>query len=92
MSFELKTCNLLRPLVTALRTPANMTSGRTFTAEEIVGHDGPIPGGREMDTLTHAEPGALGGGVAGERMRPTGESIAVDEPLRRELKREGGGD
>lgn len=61
-------------------------------ATDVVGHGGPIPGERDRDTLTHAEPGALGGGIAGERIIPTSEPIAVDAELRRELQREGGGD
>ena len=62
-----------------------------FTAMEVIGHGGPIPGGRETNTLTHSEPAAMGGGIAGERTQPAPESIALDETLRHELKREGGG-
>jgi hypothetical protein len=60
-------------------------------ATEVVGHDGPIPGERDAGTLTHAEPGALGGGIAGERTPPSHESIGVDEALKHELELEGGG-
>ena len=66
-------------------------SERTFDAGEVVGHTGPIPGGRETDTLTHSEPGALGGGIAGERTQAATESIALDDTLRHELQLEGGG-
>jgi hypothetical protein len=58
---------------------------------EVTNHPGPIPGEHEHDTLAHAEPGAMGGGVAGERLRPTSEGIALSEEDREELQREGSG-
>ena len=63
----------------------------TFTASETTGHEGPIPGGREANTLTHSEPGSIGGGIAGERTQPATESIAMSKELRHELEVEGGG-
>ena len=61
-------------------------------AGEVIGHEGPIPGEREIDTLTHAEPGALGGGVAGERLPFTRDPIAIGDEVRDEIERDGGGD
>jgi hypothetical protein len=64
---------------------------RTFDAEEVVGHQGPIPGGRESDTLTHSEPGSMGGGVAGERLPAGGDRLSMDEETLKEMKKDGGG-
>ena len=69
-----------------------MTVPKIPDATDVVGHEGPIPGERDSATLTHAEPGALGGGVAGERTPPTHGPMAIDEALKRELELEGGGE
>ena len=44
-----------------------------------------------MERWENAEAGALGGGVAGERLVPTHEPIALDAEARREIERDGGG-
>lgn len=68
-----------------------MTVPKIPDAIDVVGHDGPIPGERDSSTLTHAEPGALGGGIAGERTPPSQGPIAIDDALKHELELEGGG-
>lgn len=49
----------------------------------------PIPGERDATTLTHREPGAMGGRMSGEDTPPDG--VPLDEALTAEREREGGG-
>jgi len=51
----------------------------------------PIPGERDESTLTHRQPGAIGGAFNGENNVATDVDTRVDDQVRRELMREGGG-
>ena len=51
----------------------------------------PIPGERDESTLTHRQPGAIGGAFNGEDNVTTDVDTRVDDQVRRELMREGGG-
>lgn len=66
-----------------------MATQKPFNASEVVGHPGPIPSERDRETLPEHQPGALGGGVAGERLIPT--PIPIARETIDELERDGGG-
>jgi hypothetical protein len=51
----------------------------------------PIPGAREADTLTHREPGAIGGRFTGEDTPPPQRTDWLDERTAAEHAWEGGG-
>jgi len=51
----------------------------------------PIPGERDESTLTRRQPGAIGGAFNGEDNVTTDGDARVDDQVRRELTREGGG-
>jgi hypothetical protein len=53
------------------------------------GASGLIPGARELDNLTHREPGAISGNFNGSDI-PASQSDLLDESERIELYREGG--
>jgi hypothetical protein len=50
----------------------------------------PIPGERDPTTLTHREPGAMGGRLTGEDVPSPDPSVVLDEKTAREHRREGG--
>jgi hypothetical protein len=50
----------------------------------------PIPGERDSTTLTHREPGAIGGQFAGGDMPSPDRGTWLDESTAREHAREGG--
>ena len=50
-----------------------------------------IPGERDATTLTHREPGAVGGRFNGADVPPPDAKAWLDEPTAREHAREGGG-
>ena len=51
----------------------------------------PIPGERDETTLTHREVGAIGGAFNGEDNVTSNVDTLLDDQVRRELVREGGG-
>ena len=51
----------------------------------------PIPGERDTTTLTHREVGAIGGAFNGEDNVTSNVDTLLDDRVRRELVREGGG-
>jgi len=51
----------------------------------------PIPGERDGSTLTHRQPGAIGGAFNGEDNVTADVDTRVDDHVRRESMREGGG-
>jgi hypothetical protein len=51
----------------------------------------PIPGAYERDTAMPRQPGAIGGRFNGEDTPSTDESAMMDESVRDEHRREGGG-
>lgn len=51
----------------------------------------PIPGERDPSTLTHREPGAMGGRFSGDDTPPPDPRAWLDEETAREHRREGGG-
>lgn len=51
----------------------------------------PIPGERDPTTLTHREPGAMGGRFSGDDTPPPDRRTWLDEETAREHRREGGG-
>jgi len=51
----------------------------------------PIPGERDVTTLTHREPGAVSGGFAGADIPAAAPPNWIDERTAREHRREGGG-
>ena len=54
-------------------------------------HHEPIPGERDETTLTHREVGAIGGAFNGEDNVTSNVDTLLDDQVRRELVREGGG-
>jgi hypothetical protein len=50
-----------------------------------------IPGERDASTLTHREPGAVGGRLGGADIPASGPGVSLDERTAREHAREGGG-
>ena len=53
--------------------------------------EGPIPGERDPSTLTHRDPGAVGGQFSGADIPSPNPEQWLDEGTARERAREGGG-
>jgi hypothetical protein len=68
------------------RSPSD-PSGRSTPAEPHA----PIPGERDPSTLTHREPGAVGGQFAGADIPAPNPKEWLDDRTAREHAREGGG-
>ena len=68
-------------------TPAEPTTGATPGAP----HDPMIPGQRDPSTLTHREPGAVGGQFSGADIPSPNQQEWLDDRTAREHAREGGG-
>jgi hypothetical protein len=73
-----------------LEVPA-AAAGETFHQHGVheTGASGLIPGARELDNLTHREPGSVSGSFNGSDI-PPGPTALLDEADRIELYREGG--
>ena len=66
--------------------PADQISGTTPVSPHP-----PIPGERDSSTLTHREPGAVGGQFSGADIPSPNPNEWLDERTAREHAREGGG-
>jgi hypothetical protein len=51
----------------------------------------PIPGAYESDTATHRQPGGMGGAFNGADTPAADPASVMDEHLRKEYRRDGGG-
>jgi hypothetical protein len=58
---------------------------------ETTGTHEPIPGERDEQTLTHREPGGMGGAFNGQDNMPTPADGLMDESTLRDRMLEGGG-
>ncbi len=67
--------------------PADPIAGPTPFAP----HEPMIPGGRDPSTLTHREPGAVGGQFSGADIPSPNRGEWLDDRTAREHAREGGG-
>ena len=68
-------------------TPADQRAGAT----PVEPHAPMIPGERDPSTLTHREPGAVGGQFSGADIPSPNQQEWLDERTAREHAREGGG-